>query len=344
MWAWRLGSSPRLPPGTPAPARAWPGPEPGLARHCPRPISVSGPRPGQPSVSTLRPEAGLHYRARTTGQPIPKPHTVPPAGSMGSEGPGPAPADHEIAERLLDFMNASHTQFHAVAEAAKRLDAAGFLQLKEREAWDDLRPGARYYFTRNDSSLVAFAVGERFQPGNGFYIIGAHTDRCLRGMALDQASGWGGECRATGTQAWGMPLLRRSVSRGRRAGCSPCLPSPEGAALSRLLPCLHNGALPRPWARSPCFKLKPVTRGVKSGYAMVNVEPYGGLLEHTWFDRDLSLAGRVLVRTDGGLEHQLVRCRRRATRGRGPGPVAPAARVPEREPSKALGVWGGVPH
>lgn len=104
---------------------------------------------------------------------------------MGSEGPGPAPADHEIAERLLAFMNASHTQFHAVAEAAKRLDDAGFQQLKEREAWDDIRPGGLYYFTRNDSSLVAFAVGDRFQPGNGFYIIGAHTDRYLHGMVLD---------------------------------------------------------------------------------------------------------------------------------------------------------------
>lgn len=59
---------------------------------------------------------------------------------------------------------------------------------------------------------------------------------------------------------------------------------------------------------SPCFKLKPVSKGVKSGYAMVNVEPYGGLLQHTWFDRDLSLAGRMLVRTgESSMRHVLVR-------------------------------------
>ena len=61
-------------------------------------------------------------------------------------------------------------------------------------------------------------------------------------------------------------------------------------------------------ARSPCLKLKPVTKGKKEPFLMVNVEPYGGGLWHTWFDRDLSLAGRVLLRSpDGSLKHRLVR-------------------------------------
>ena len=60
--------------------------------------------------------------------------------------------------------------------------------------------------------------------------------------------------------------------------------------------------------RSPCLKLKPVTKGKKEPFLMVNVEPYGGGLWHTWFDRDLSLAGRVLLRApDGSLKHRLVR-------------------------------------
>lgn len=39
---------------------------------------------------------------------------------------------------------------------------------------------------------------------------------------------------------------------------------------------------------------------------MANVEPYGGGLWHTWFDRDLSVAGRVIVRKNGKLLHRLV--------------------------------------
>ena len=59
--------------------------------------------------------------------------------------------------------------------------------------------------------------------------------------------------------------------------------------------------------RSPCLKLKPVSASTKSGFQMVNVEPYGGGLWHTWFDRDLSVAGRVLLRDGDRLVHRLAR-------------------------------------
>ena len=45
---------------------------------------------------------------------------------------------------------------------------------------------------------------------------------------------------------------------------------------------------------------------MKSGFVSVNVEPYGGGLWHTWFDRDLSVAGRVLVRKGDQLMQRLV--------------------------------------
>ena len=76
--------------------------------------------------------------------------------------------------------------------------------------------------------------------------------------------------------------------------------------ITSLLP--PNNTTHPPLLVSPCFKLKPVSKEVKSGYAMVNVEPYGGLLQHTWFDRDLSVAGRVLVRqADGHVRATLVK-------------------------------------
>ncbi|KAI3892584.1 hypothetical protein MKX03_036934, partial [Papaver bracteatum] len=62
---------------------------------------------------------------------------------------------------------------------------------------------------------------------------------------------------------------------------------------------------------SPCLKLKPKSASLKSGYLMVNVQTYGGGLWHTWFDRDLSVAGRVIVKTgDGSYEQKLVKVKR----------------------------------
>jgi aspartyl aminopeptidase len=46
------------------------------------------------------------------------------------------------------------------AEAKRQLLAAGFKLLSENDDWD-LQPGGRYFFTRNMSCLVAFAVGEK---------------------------------------------------------------------------------------------------------------------------------------------------------------------------------------
>tara|TARA_R110000824_G_scaffold288508_2_gene476563 strand:+ start:132211 stop:133515 length:1305 start_codon:yes stop_codon:yes gene_type:complete len=44
---------------------------------------------------------------------------------------------------------------------------------------------------------------------------------------------------------------------------------------------------------SPCLKVKPQAALVNNGYAQTGVEVYGGVLLNPWFDRDLSLAGRV---------------------------------------------------
>lgn len=50
---------------------------------------------------------------------------------------------------------------------------------------------------------------------------------------------------------------------------------------------------------SPCLKIKPQPERIKKGYLQLLVEPYGGVLLNPWFDRDLSIAGRVTLHRDG---------------------------------------------
>lgn len=48
---------------------------------------------------------------------------------------------------------------------------------------------------------------------------------------------------------------------------------------------------------SPCLKVKPQPELNRKGYMQLGVEVYGGALLAPWFDRDLSLAGRVTYKT-----------------------------------------------
>lgn len=147
--------------------------------------------------------------------------------SMSTQPAKSAHLDPELqtAEEFLSFVNGCHSEFHAVAVVSGMLLRAGFTQISEREDSDwgkVIRPGKKYFFTRNQSSIIAFAVGKRWRPGGGFVMAGAHTD-------------------------------------------------------------------------SPVLKVKPVSKTTKSGFLQVGVEPYGGGLWNTWFDRNLTVAGRVIV-------------------------------------------------
>ncbi len=57
---------------------------------------------------------------------------------------------------------------------------------------------------------------------------------------------------------------------------------------------------------SPNLRVKPQSDTRSCGYSQLAVEPYGGVLLHTWTDRDLSLAGRAILRGAGGLTTELV--------------------------------------
>eukprot|EP00761_Pharyngomonas_kirbyi_P009285 gb/GECH01009301.1/.p1 GENE.gb/GECH01009301.1/~~gb/GECH01009301.1/.p1 ORF type:complete len:467 (+),score=144.06 gb/GECH01009301.1/:1-1401(+) len=138
------------------------------------------------------------------------------------------------ADKFIEFVNKSRSPYHAVAEVKKDLEAKGFTEIKERELWEEkVKPCGKYYFIRNRSTVVAFVVGGKWEPGNGLHIIGAHTD-------------------------------------------------------------------------SPDLRLRPISAQKSAGYLQVGIQTYGGGLWHTWFDRDLTVAGRVIVEEESGYKQHLV--------------------------------------
>lgn len=61
---------------------------------------------------------------------------------------------------------------------------------------------------------------------------------------------------------------------------------------------------------SPNLRVKPHPELTRSGVHQLGVETYGGVLFHTWLDRDLSMAGRIVVKSDQLVARHLVDFRR----------------------------------
>ena len=57
---------------------------------------------------------------------------------------------------------------------------------------------------------------------------------------------------------------------------------------------------------SPTFKIKPDPEIASAGCVKLNIEPYGGMLKSTWYDRPLTVAGRVLTDDGGSISQKLV--------------------------------------
>ena len=75
---------------------------------------------------------------------------------------------------LLSFIKRSPSAFHAVASVTESLTSAGYTELIEGNAWD-IKPGGRYFVTRNLSSVIAFALPDTSLP-TGYHIAAAHSD------------------------------------------------------------------------------------------------------------------------------------------------------------------------
>lgn len=126
---------------------------------------------------------------------------------------------------MCNFITASPTPFQAVHNLTSRLASSQFTKLSEKTSFSSLEAGGKYYYTRNQSSLVAFTLPHKPTQKTAISFAVGHLD-------------------------------------------------------------------------SPCLKIRPVSKKSKAGYLQVGVELYGGGIWHSWFDRDLSIAGRVIVKND----------------------------------------------
>ncbi len=56
----------------------------------------------------------------------------------------------------------------------------------------------------------------------------------------------------------------------------------------------------------PCIRIKPNAQLIKQGYLQANVEVYGGPILSTFFDRPLSIAGRLAVKSENIFEPKMI--------------------------------------
>lgn len=79
-----------------------------------------------------------------------------------------------INNKLIEFLNLSSSNFHAVKLMANSLLADNFIELKSSEVWD-LKANGKYFLTVNGTALIAFDLND-FNVDSGFKIVASHTD------------------------------------------------------------------------------------------------------------------------------------------------------------------------
>ena len=77
--------------------------------------------------------------------------------------------DRGHTDDLMSFLAASPSPYHAVANAAERLDKAGFRQVAETDAWD-ATSGGKYVL--RGGAIVAWYVPEGAEASTPFRIVG----------------------------------------------------------------------------------------------------------------------------------------------------------------------------
>ena len=166
---------------------------------------------------------------------------------------------------LFEYLEEGVSPFHGVAATARRLEEAGFEKLEEGRLWA-LKPGGRYYLTRNGSSLIAFWLPE--QGPRSWRMSAAHSDsptfrvkkwegRSLAGWQRLAVEGYGG----LNLPSWldrPLGLAGRVLVRTPK-GIEPRLVRSEGAVCVIPSLCVHfDEAHGKGRALAPASDLQPV--------------------------------------------------------------------------------------
>ncbi|MFJ2216423.1 M18 family aminopeptidase [Streptomyces sp. NPDC101062] len=121
----------------------------------------------------------------------------------------PTRFDRGLTDDLMSYLAASPSPYHAVANAAARLEKAGFRQVRETDAWDGSK-GGRYVV--RGGALIAWFVPEGAEPHTPFRIVGAHTDSPnLRVKPLPDTGSYG--WRQIAVEVYGGTLLNTWLDR-----------------------------------------------------------------------------------------------------------------------------------
>jgi aspartyl aminopeptidase len=113
---------------------------------------------------------------------------------------------------LADFVQASPSAFHAVAETASRLEAHGFAQLDETDAWAEGEQGAGRHYVIRDGAIIAWIQPPTATGTTPYRIIGSHTDSPgfkLKPKPTIGSEGW----LQAGVEVYGGPLLNSWLDR-----------------------------------------------------------------------------------------------------------------------------------
>ena len=113
-------------------------------------------------------------------------------------------------KRLLAFLDASPSCYHAAANTAKMLLKAGYTRLYEGEVWN-LTEGGRYFTLRGDASVIAFRVPRR--DFRGFMIAAGHSDSPTFKVREEAEVPSAGGCLRLSVEPYGGMIMRSWLDR-----------------------------------------------------------------------------------------------------------------------------------